>query len=274
MTMTRAGSLSVVDSAQEMKIIKRKPVLELKTPDELKKMRRAGKAVAAALKELEAAALPGVSTAELDKLAAAVLEKHGALPAFLGYCGYPAVLCVSINQEVVHGIPDRKRKLREGDIVSFDMGSVIDGYCGDSAITVPVGKVSKEAAELLQVTRESLDAAIAAVKPGGFLGDISSAVQSFVEARGMSVVRDFVGHGIGRHLHEEPPVPNYGKAGTGVKLSPGLTIAIEPMVNLGGYEVKVRDNGWTVETADGSLSAHFEHTVAVTEKGCEVLTLL
>ena len=259
--------------AQETKIIKRKPVLELKTPDELRKMRKAGKAVAAALRALTEAAQPGVSTAELDRVAASELEKHGALPAFLGYCGYPAVLCVSLNNEVVHGIPSKKRKLREGDIASFDIGSVIDGYCGDAAVTVPVGKISPDAAELLEVTRQSLEAAIKVVKPGAFLGDISSAVQSFVEARGMSVVRDFVGHGIGRHLHEEPPVPNYGRPGTGIKLAPGLTIAIEPMVNRGAYDVCVLDNGWTVETADGSLSAHFEHTVAVTENGCEILTL-
>ncbi|MDD2772624.1 MAG: type I methionyl aminopeptidase [Elusimicrobiales bacterium] len=254
-------------------LLKRKPSVELKTAAELQKMRSAGRVVAEVLKILESAVKPGISTGELDRLAAEEIAARGATPAFLGYCGYPAVLCSSINEEVVHGIPDKKRLLREGDIVSLDMGAVCGGYYGDAAMTVPVGKISAEAARLLEVTKASLAAAIAAVRPGAFLGDVSSAVQSCAESAGMSVVRDFVGHGIGRHLHEEPAVPNYGEKGSGLRLEPGMTIAIEPMVNAGGWQVRVLDNGWTVVTKDESLSAHFEHTVAVTDSGAEILTV-
>lgn len=252
---------------------KQKTVIELKTPAEIEKMRAAGKIVAEVLKILEAAVRPGVSTKELDQIAASAIKQRKALPAFLNYCGYPAVICASINEEVVHGIPDAARILREGDIVSIDMGVILDGYYGDAAVTVPVGRVKPQAQRLVDVTRQCLEKAVSAAKPGARLGDISSAVQSCAEGGGMSVVREFVGHGIGRRLHEEPPVPNYGEAGTGLVLEPGLVLAVEPMINLGGWQVKVLGDGWTVVTEDLSLSAHFEHTIAVTEKGSEVLTL-
>lgn len=246
--------------------------VELKSDRELDLMRQAGRITAGTLLLLKEAAKPGVSTAELDKIAADELKKRGAKPAFLGYHGFPASLCISINNEVVHGIPSPKRKLKEGDIVGLDFGCVVEGFYGDSAITVPVGKVSAEAEKLIKVTRESLEKAIAAVQVDARLGDVSSAVQRHCESNGFSVVRDFVGHGIGRALHEDPPVPNYGKAGTGMRLSPGLVLAIEPMVNAGGPEVETLDDGWTAVTKDGRLSAHFEHTVALTKDGPEILT--
>jgi methionyl aminopeptidase len=196
----------------------------------------------------------------------------GCKPAFLGYSGYPAVLCASVNNEVVHGIPNPKRVLKDGDIVSLDFGVFVDGWCGDSAITVAVGKVNPATDRLLKVTEASLHAGIAAVKPGATLGDVGSAVQKVVEAEGFSVVRDFVGHGIGTHMHEDPQVPNYGVPGKGMKLRAGMVIAIEPMVNAGKPEVMVLGDGWTAVTADGSMSAHFEHTVAVTATGARVLT--
>jgi len=246
--------------------------IEIKGPEDLRKMRVAGKIVADVLKVLAANVRPGVTTLELDKIAAREIEKSGARPAFLGYCGYPAVICASINDEIVHGIPEAGRILREGDIVSIDVGAIYEGYYGDSAVTVPVGKISNEAQKLLFVTRESLEKAIDAVVPGATVGDISAAVESFVVANGMSVVKEFVGHGIGRKLHEEPPVPNFGQQGTGAKLEYGMTIAIEPMVCAGSAETTIRENGWTAVARDGSWSAHFEHTIAVTENGCEVLT--
>lgn len=215
---------------------------------------------------------PGVTTLDLEKAAEARTLELGAKPAFKGYHGYPCVLCTSVNGEVVHGIPSAKRVLKEGEIVSVDFGAFVDGYCGDSAITVPVGKIDPEAARLLKVTEASLHAAIAAVKPGATLGDVGWAVQKVVEAEGFSVVRDFVGHGIGTHMHEDPQVPNFGVAGRGMKLRAGMVIAIEPMVNAGHHDVVVLPDGWTAVTADGSMSAHFEHTVAVTATGARILT--
>jgi methionyl aminopeptidase len=216
---------------------------------------------------------PGVTTAELDGLARERARAAGAVPAFLGYHGFPAALCISVNDEVVHGIPSEQRVLREGDVVGLDFGVVLDGWYGDSARTVPVGRVSPEAARLLEVTEGALAHAIEAARPGGRLGDLGAAVQAFVEPRGFSVVRDFVGHGIGRQLHEPPAIPNVGTAGSGPVLRAGMVLAIEPMVNAGGHEVATLDDGWTAVTHDGSLSAHFEHTIAVTEEGPEILTL-
>ena len=247
--------------------------IELKSAKEIGAMREAGAIVAATLKVLADAAAAGVTTAELDKIAAGELAKKGAKPAFLGYHGFPATLCVSINSEVVHGIPSAKRKLSEGDLVSLDFGCVVRGFYADAAVTVGVGKVTPRAQRLMDVTKQSLSKGIDAMKPGARLGDVSAAVQDYVEAAGFSVVREFVGHGIGRALHEDPPVPNFGKAGTGMRLNPGIVLAIEPMVNAGGPEVVTLDDGWTAVTKDGALSAHFEHTIALTEQGPEILTV-
>jgi len=235
-------------------------------------MRLAGKATREVLELLRGLVKPGITTMDLEKAAADRIAEMGVKAAFKGYGGYPCVLCASVNSEVVHGIPNPKRVLKDGDIVSLDFGVFVDGYCGDSAITVPVGKIDPETARLLKVTEASLHAAIAVVKPGATLGDVGSAVQKFVEAEGFSVVRDFVGHGIGVHMHEDPQVPNYGTAGRGMKLRAGMVIAIEPMVNAGKPDVVVLDDGWTTITADGSMSAHFEHSVAVTATGARVLT--
>jgi methionyl aminopeptidase len=246
--------------------------IELKTPAQVAKLREANLIVNDVLDTLEAAAAPGVSTWELDELAARRLKQLKAEPAFLGYCGYPAVLCASVNHVVVHGIPRKDVVLEDGDILSIDFGAFKDGWCGDSARTLPIGTVSAQAAALIDATRRSLEAALAQCVPGRRLGDIGFAVQSLVEEQGYSVVRQFVGHGIGRKMHEEPNVPNYGDAGKGTRLSVGLVVAIEPMVNLGGAEVEILDDEWTVVTKDGSLSAHFEHSVAVTENGPFVLS--
>jgi len=235
-------------------------------------MRRAGQVTREVLELVRGLIKPGVTTLDLEKAAEARTLELGAKPAFKGYHGYPCVLCTSVNGEVVHGIPSAKRVLKEGEIVSVDFGAFVDGYCGDSAITVPVGKIDPEAARLLKVTEASLHAAIAAVKPGATLGDVGWAVQKVVEAEGFSVVRDFVGHGIGTHMHEDPQVPNFGVAGRGMKLRAGMVIAIEPMVNAGHHDVVVLPDGWTAVTADGSMSAHFEHTVAVTATGARILT--
>lgn len=245
----------------------------LKSQEEIEKMRRAGQVVREVLQLVRSHVKPGATTLDLEKVAETRLKELGAKPAFKGYHGYPCVLCTSINSEVVHGIPSKKRVLKEGDIVSVDFGAVIDGYYGDSAITIPVGeKIAPVTEKLLRVTEESLKAGIAAVKPGATLGDIGAAVQGVVEAEGFSVVRDFVGHGIGSQMHEEPQVPNYGLPGKGMKLRPGMVIAIEPMVNIGGPDVRVLKDGWTAVTDDGSMSAHFEHTVAVTDTGARILT--
>ncbi|HTV82672.1 MAG TPA: type I methionyl aminopeptidase [Acidobacteriaceae bacterium] len=247
--------------------------ITIRTPQEIEKMRRSGHVVREVLEHVRQAVRPGATTLDLERAAAAKIRELGATPAFKGYRGYPCALCTSINSEVVHGIPSAERELRDGDIVSIDTGVVMDGYYGDSAITVAVGsKVAEKAQKLLAVTEASLDSAIRAVKPGATLGDVGAAVQETVEAEGFSVVRDFVGHGIGTHLHEDPQVPNYGTPGCGPKLKAGMVLAIEPMVNAGGAAVKVLKDGWTTVTRDGSWSAHFEHTVAVTKEGALVLT--
>jgi methionyl aminopeptidase len=245
----------------------------LKSSQEIEKMRHAGRVTHDVLQVLRAHVKPGITTLDLDKLAEEELAKVGAKAAFKGYGGFPAVLCASINSEVVHGIPSAKRVLKEGDIVSLDFGAFVEGFCGDSAITVIVGdKVDPETARLVKVTEASLHEAIKVVRPGATLGDVGSAVQKVVEAEGFSVVRDFVGHGIGVHMHEDPQVPNFGQAGRGMKLRTGMVIAIEPMVNAGKPDVLVLGDGWTTVTKDGSMSAHFEHTVAVTATGARVLT--
>jgi methionyl aminopeptidase len=238
---------------------------------ELARMHRACSIVVSTLDELEKAAQPGVTTRELDRLAADGLRRRGARPAFLGYRGYPATLCISVNDEVVHGIPSG-RKLREGDIVGLDLGCIVDGFFGDAARTVAVGRITAPAARLLRVTRECLDAAVEVCRPGRRVGDIGHAVQSHAEGHGYSVVREFVGHGIGTSLHEDPPVPNYGPPGRRERLVPGMCLALEPMVNAGGPDVRVLEDGWTAVTVDRSLSAHFESTVAVTEFGPWVLS--
>ncbi len=235
-------------------------------------MRRAGRVVREVLELLRGQVKPGVTTMDLEKIAASRLAELGVKAAFKGYGGYPCVLCASVNSEVVHGIPSPKRVLKEGDIVSLDFGAFVEGYCGDAAITVPVGKVDPDAARLLAVTEASLHAGIAVVRPGATLGDVGAAVQGVVEAEGFSVVRDFVGHGIGTHMHEDPQVPNFGEPGRGMKLRAGMVIAIEPMVNAGKPDVVVLEDGWTAVATDGSMSAHFEHTVAVTATGARVLT--
>jgi methionyl aminopeptidase len=244
-----------------------------KSPAELRRMRAANQLVAEVLAELAGMAQPGLTTADLDQYAETRVRAAGAAPAFKGYRGYPATLCASANDEVVHGIPS-KRKLAEGDILSLDMGVLLDGFYGDSAVTVGVGKISDDAAELLRVTEEALQKAIERVRVGGRLSDIGHAIQRWVEAHGFSVVREFVGHGIGSSLHEEPQVPNYGEPGRGPRLVEGMVLAIEPMVNAGRPAVRILPDGWTAVTRDGSLSAHFEHTVAVTAEGPMVLTAL
>jgi len=239
---------------------------------ELEKMHKAGLLVWGALQELRKLVRPGVTTKDLDAFAERYSAEHDARPAFKGYMGYPGSLCTSINQEVVHGIPSLKRVLKEGDILSMDFGVELDGYYGDAALTVPVGTIKPEREKLLRVTRESLDQAIDKVRPGNRLSDISAAVQGWVEKNGFSVVREFVGHGIGTKMHEEPQLPNYGEAGQGPRLLEGMVLAIEPMVNSGGPGVRVLEDKWTAVTTDGSDSAHFEHTVAVTSNGPWVLT--
>jgi len=244
----------------------------IRTADEIARIREACLVVHDVLAELVRAAVPGTTTGELDRLARARTRERGAEPAFLGYHGYPAAVCVSVNEEVVHGIPSGRRVLREGDIVGLDFGAVLRGFYGDSAFTAPVGRIGEEARRLLGVARGALDRGVAAAGASATVGDIGAAIEGHVGASGLSVVRDFVGHGIGRRLHEPPHVPNFGRAGTGVRLKPGMVIAIEPMVNAGGAEVATLGDGWTAVTADRRLSAHFEHTVAVTENGPEILT--
>jgi methionyl aminopeptidase len=244
----------------------------LKSSQEIEKMRRAGEVTRDVLELVRGLVKPGVTTFDLEKAAVARLKELGVKAAFKGYHGYPCALCTSVNSEVVHGIPSEKRVLKEGDIVSVDFGVVVDGYYGDSAITVPVGNIAPDTARLLEVTKKSLHAGIAAVRPGATLGDVGAAVQGVVEGEGFSVVRDFVGHGIGVHMHEDPQVPNFGEAGRGMKLKTGMVIAIEPMVNAGRPDVMVLDDGWTAVAKDGSMSAHFEHTVAVTATGARILT--
>lgn len=245
----------------------------LKTTRELSAMREAGRVSSRALRLAGEAVEPGVSTFEIDTLVRKYIEEQGAVPSFLGYGGFPASACISVNNVVIHGIPSKDIILKQGDIVSIDIGAKLDGYHGDNAWTFACGSVSKEAQALMDATRDSLFEGIKQAKAGGRLGDIGSAVQRYVEARSYSVVRDFVGHGVGAKLHEEPNVPNYGTPGRGVRLLPGMTIAIEPMINAGGHRVKVLDDDWTTVTVDGSLSAHFEHTVAITPDGPVIMTL-
>ena len=248
----------------------------IKSMVELAKMRRTGGIVRGVLDAVEAACAPGVTTAELDRIAARELERTGAKSAFLGYRPgnmppYPAVLCTSINAVVVHGIPRANEVLREGDLIGIDFACFKDGFCTDAARTIAVGVISAPARDLLDTTRECLARAVAACGPGGRLGDIGAAIQGLAESRGYGLVRDFVGHGVGRAMHEDPQVPNHGAAGSGRRLKPGMTIAIEPMLNLGSSAIRVLEDRWTVVTADGSLSAHVEHTIAVTEHGAELL---
>lgn len=249
-------------------------MIVLKTGRELNIMREACRISAGALQTAGKAVEPGVTTAEIDRLAEEYIRSQGGEPNFKNYEGYPATACISINNEVIHGIPSSKRKLRAGDIVSIDLGAKFDGYHGDNAATFACGDISLEAKRLMDATRESLYEGIKAARAGGRIGDISHAVQAYVEARGYSVVRQFVGHGVGTHLHEAPEVPNFGTAGRGIRLMPGMTIAIEPMVNAGAAGVEVQPDGWTVLTKDGSLSAHFEHTVAITADGPKIMTLI
>lgn len=247
-------------------------MIYLKSQREIEKIRKSCQLVAQTLEALKELIKPGVTTEELDRFAEEFIRRKGGIPAFKGYRGYPKTLCVSVNEEVVHGIPD-KRRLKEGDIVSLDLGVVIDGYYGDAAITVAVGEVSELAKRLIKVTEEALYKGIEQARPGNRLTDISHVIQKHVEAAGFSVVREFVGHGIGRQLHEDPQVPNFGPPNRGPRLEVGMVLAIEPMVNAGTWQVRVTENGWTVVTADGGLSAHFEHTVAITSNGPEILTL-
>lgn len=245
--------------------------IPIKNADELVKMRAAGRIVGLLLKELYGQVKPGVTTKQLDEFAEKFIRSHGATPAFLGYHGYPASICASVNKQVVHGIPGPV-KLAEGDIIGIDVGAVLDGYVGDAARTYAVGRISAEAQRLMDVTRDSLDAGIAAARNNGHVQDIGAAVQALAEKNGFSVVRDFVGHGIGRKMHEPPQVPNYGQRGLGPKLKSGMCLAIEPMVNAGKKEVDVLGDGWTVVTRDGSLSSHFEDTIIVTDGEAEILT--
>jgi len=249
-------------------------VVLLKSPSEIEKMKKAGAIVATVLKEIEELIKPGATTADLDLFAQTRTKELGAKPAFKGYHGFPGTLCVSVNEEVVHGIPSKKRVLKEGDIVGVDFGVILDGWFGDSARTFPVGKISEEATKLLEITEKSLYLGIEQAKAGQNLFDIGHAIQNFVEAHGYSVVREFVGHGIGKSLHEDPQVPNFGVRGKGMVLKPGMVLAIEPMINAGKPGVRVLADGWTAITVDKRLSAHFEHTIAITESGTEILTKL
>lgn len=244
----------------------------LKSPDDIEKMYRSCHIVAETLKDLEGMVRPGISTKDIETFVEKAVAAKGAVPAFKGYRNYPASVCTSVNDQVVHGIPS-DTVVKDGDIISIDLGVYLDGFYGDGAITLPVGKVSPVAERLIEVTRKSLMLGIEMIKPGHRVSDISHAIQRHVEQNGFSVVRSFVGHGIGRSLHEEPQIPNFGEPGRGPRLREGMTLAIEPMVNEGGYEVTILDDGWTAVTADGGLSAHWEHTVAVTKDGARILTI-
>lgn len=249
------------------------PVIIIKSPREIHQLRKSNAIVAEVFQKLRKAVAPGLTTRELDRMAEEIILSRGAIPAFKGYRNYPATLCVSINEEVVHGIPG-PRRLKDGDIVSIDVGANLNGYFGDAAITLPVGEVDQEASRLLEVTEKALQLGIEAAKVGNRLFDISYTIQKWVESKGFSVVRDFVGHGIGKNLHEEPQVPNFGTPGQGPRLERGMVFALEPMVNEGSHEVKILSDGWTVVTADGKRSAHFEHTIAVTDGAAEILSLI
>ena len=243
----------------------------IRSPREVEQIRKANVVVAEVLERLKTLVVPGVTTDDLDRISEEIILSRGAVPAFKGYRGYPKTLCVSINEEVVHGIPNQRR-LKEGDIVSIDVGSNLHGYFGDAAITFPVGEVNPEAKRLMEVTEKALTIGIGMAKVGNRLFDISHAVQAWVESNGFSVVRDFVGHGIGKSLHEDPQIPNFGSPNQGPRLEKGMILALEPMVNEGTYEVRVLDDGWTVVTADGKPSAHFEHTIAITDGEAEILS--
>lgn len=247
--------------------------IELKSEKDLVHMRRAGRIAGNALFQVGKAIRPGVTTGELDKLAEKLIRGAGAIPTFLGYRGYTATICASVNEEVVHGIPSAKRVLKEGDIVGIDVGATFEGFVGDTAATFGVGKISGGRQKLLDVTRQSLESGIEFARAGNRLGDVSHAIQVYAESRGFGVVRDFVGHGIGRQMHEEPSVPNYGPPKTGLRLEAGMVLALEPMLTTGDWNVKVLDDGWTVVTQDGGMAAHFEHTVAITKDGPEILTV-
>jgi methionyl aminopeptidase len=248
-------------------------VIILKSPEEIDRIRRAGRITAAAVEELMEAVKPGMSTAGLDDVAEKRIRGAGAIPSFKGYRGFPATICTSLNNEVVHGIPSKKRLLVEGDLLSLDVGAVWEGYHGDSAVTVFVGSPPSDVAEkLVRVTEDSLEAGIAQLKIGGRLSDVGHAVQQVAEGAGFSVVRDYAGHGVGRALHEDPQISNYGEPGRGPVIKPGLVVAIEPMVNVGTWRTRVLADRWTVVTADGELSAHFEHTIAITDDGPEIVT--
>lgn len=250
-------------------------MITLKSAQEIGRMRTASRYAMEVLLELKEHVGEGVRTSDLEAACEGMLAKrNGIKPAFKGYNGFPYCLCVSVNDEIVHGMPSEKRVLKEGDIVSLDFGAIYEGFYGDAALTCPVGKISDAAHKLLSVTEASLYKGIDEVREGGRLHDVSNAVQSYVESEGFSVVREFVGHGIGRHLHEEPQIPNFGTRGTGVRLKKGMVLAIEPMINEGTSDIVIRENGWTAATRDGKLSAHFEHTVALTEKGAEILSAI
>ena len=247
-------------------------MISVKAPSEIAAMRRAGRVVAKVLKTLAKNIRPGMTTGELNRVAERELGALGGTSSFKGYRGYPASLCVSINEEVVHGIPG-ERVIKNGDLVSLDFGAIVDGYHGDAALTIAVGEVGVQAQNLLRATKGALDAGIAAARTGGHLGDISWAIQKYAESRGFGVVRDYTGHGIGKAMHEEPLVPNFGRAGTGPELKTGMTFALEPMLTTGGWHTRIGADNWVVYTADRSLAAHFEHTVAVTSSGGEILTI-
>ena len=247
-------------------------MIEVKNESDIQKMREAGKVTAAVLKLMTEMVKPGVSTLELDIAAEKTIRSFGATPLFLGYYGFPASICASVNEEVVHGIPKKDRILKSGDIISIDTGARLDGFCSDAAITLGVGEVSDEAQRLMDVTKKSLYKAIGQIKPGRRLGDVQNAVETFAKLHNMGLVRDYCGHGIGRNMHEEPSIPNFGKPGTGPVLQAGMVLAIEPMLTAGTYKVRELDDGWTVVTMDGKYAAHFEHTVAVTANGSEILT--
>ena len=247
-------------------------MIALKSAREIEVMRRSGRITSAVLTELMSAARPGITTSELDAMAERGIRERGGIPTFKGYQGFPGSICASVNDQVVHGIPGTRR-LRDGDLLSIDIGTTLDGYVSDSAVTVAVGEISAEARRLLDVTQECLFAGIAVMQRGKRVGDIGAAVQAHAEKHGYGVVRELVGHGVGRAMHEDPQVPNYGKPGTGAELRPGLVLAVEPMITQGDYKVAILKDGWTVVTADGKLAAHFEHTIAVTDDGPRILTL-
>ena len=249
-------------------------MIVLKTTKELALMKEACAVAAGALKAAGAAVEPGVTTEEINRIAHNFIIKSGAIPTFKGYNGYPAATCISINDEVIHGIPSKKRIVKAGDIVSIDVGATLNGYVGDNAATFAAGDISPEAQRLCDTTRESLYEGIKAAVAGGRIGDIGSTIQRYCEERGFSVVREFTGHGVGKQMHEDPSVPNFGTPGRGVRLLPGMTIAIEPMINVGGAGIRQLPDGWTIKTKDGSLSAHFEHTVAITADGPVILTMI